>query len=190
MSSQCIRFVRVLALLCSSSCASEELAADVVRVRASPLEAECAQAPADMLGDFLTIFSSTDPLDPALPQAYGSDQCSGFIFEFDNPDTEELRGAWIQAGGESSGSSGVLASNQCAGRRLEAEYWGYKKKEKEWSKLTTSSATASFEPAADPGTGYCRLEGLIEHASTFEKLRIVARVTQGADTYPMYACLW
>jgi hypothetical protein len=114
--------------------------------------------------------------------------CAGFIFEFDNPDEESLRGAWVQASGESTLSSDALGEIRCANRGVEAEYWGFK--DREWARLDASSTSATFEAGELAGTGYCHLEALIEHEGTFEKLRIVARVADGADTYPMYACVW
>ena len=178
----------VLGVLLSSSCTNEGRVMSTVGVRVSALEHTCATAPADVFGDVTSIPSSVEPLDPAQPQSYGSDSCAGFIFEFDNTDAEALRGAWIQASGESSASEDALGESQCPGRVLEADYWGYQARE--WSLLASSSTTASFEPGELAGTGYCRLEAVIEHAGAFEKLRIVARVTKGSDSYPMYACVW
>jgi hypothetical protein len=177
-----------LGLLFAMSCANEERITNTIGVRVSPLELACATAPADVLGDFTAILASTEPLDPSQPQSYGSDECAGFIFEFDNPDLESLRGAWVQASGESVVNPAILGESLCPERTLEVDYWAFK--DREWSKLAASSTTASFEPRELAGIGYCRLEGLIEQESAFEKLRIVARATDGVDTYPMYACLW
>jgi hypothetical protein len=181
-------FRLVLGVSLWSSCASDVHVEPEVAVRASPLELECAAAAADVTSDVFSILSSTDPLDPSRPQAYGSEHCTGFVFEFENPDEEEWRGAWIQASGESSASSDVLGESRCPGRTLEADYWGFQKRE--WTKLASTSGSGVFEPGATATTGHCRLDGLIEHAGTYEKLRIVARVAQGAETYPMYACVW
>lgn len=178
----------VLSVLLSSSCASEERVASAVGVRANPLDLACADTPADVAGDVLSILQSSEPLDPSQPQSYGSDDCAGFVFEFDNPSEEPLLGAWVQASGESLVNPEVLGESTCANRTLEADYWGYK--DREWSKLASSSETASFEPGELPGTGYCRLEALIEEEGTYEKLRIVARVTDGVETFPMYGCVW
>ena len=185
-SARCIQLA--LGLLLSSSCAIEERVSHSVGVRASPLELACATAAADALGDVTSILGSIEPLDPSQPQSYGSDECAGFIFEFDNPDVEPLRGAWIQASGESVVNPEALGESLCPERVLEADYWGYK--DREWSKLASASTSASFEPGEIAGLGYCRLEGLIEEEGAFEKLRIVAHVTDGAETYPMYACVW
>ena len=185
-SARCIPLA--LGLLVSSSCAIEEQVSNSIGLRVSPLELACATAPADVLGDFTSILSSIELVDPSQPQPYGSDECAGFIFEFDNPDVESLRGAWIQASGEAAVNPEVLGESRCPERALEADYWGFK--DREWSQLAAVSTTASFEPGEIDGLGYCRLEGLIEDEGAFEKLRIVARVTDGAETYPMYACLW
>jgi hypothetical protein len=183
MSFDCRRhdwFWLALGAVFMSSCASEVLVSDEVGARASSLELECAAAPAGVTADIVSILSSIEPLDPSQPQAYETERCGGFIFEFDNPDEEALRGAWIQAGAR----SGVLDERECRDRVLDADYWGFK--DRAWSKLATSSSSAGFEP----DTQDCRLEALIEHAGTFEKLRIVARVSDGSETYPMYACVW
>lgn len=177
-----------LGLLWSSSCAIEEPISNSIGVRVNPLELACATAPADVLGDHTSILSSVEPLDPSQPQPYGSNDCAGFIFEFDNPDVESLRGAWIQASGESVVNPEALGESGCPERALEADYWGYK--DREWSQLAAVSTIAGFEPGEVDGLGYCRLEGLIEAEGAFEKLRIVARVTDGVETYPMYACVW
>jgi hypothetical protein len=181
-----VRLVLGVSLL--SGCASEELDTNNVGVWSGALELECASVPGDVSGDVSAILSSVEPLDPSQPQAYGSKHCAGVIFELDNPEAEPLRGAWVQASGESTSSSDVLSESQCPGRALEAEYWGFK--DREWSKLAFASNTAVFEPGPDSQTGYCGLDAVIEYPGTFEKLRIVARVTQGSDTYPMYACVW
>jgi hypothetical protein len=178
----------VLGLLLGSSCASEQLVPSEVEVRASPLELGCAAVPADVFGDVTSVLASIEPLDPSQPQPYGSDACAGFVFEFDNPDEEPLRGAWVQASAWSGAGSTALSESQCSGRTVEADYWGYK--DREWSKLTSASETARYERDESSATGYCRLEALIEHAGAFEKLRISARVSDGVETYPMYACVW
>jgi hypothetical protein len=181
-----LRLVLGVSLL--SGCAREELDASNVGVWTSALELDCAAVPPDVTGDVSSILSSVEPLDPSQAQVYGSEHCAGVVFELDNPEDEPLRGAWIQASGESNSSSDVLSESQCPDRALEAEYWGFK--DREWSKLAFASQTAVFEPGPDSQTGYCGLDAVIEYAGTFEKLRIVARVTQGSDTYPMYACVW
>lgn len=178
---RCVRLA--LGVLLCSSCASDEVATRVVELRASPLEVACATGPADVLGDVTSILAASDPLDPLQAQAYGSESCAGYVFEFDNPDEEPLRGAWIQAGSESA-----LNEAQCSRRSVEADYWGFK--DKEWTRLASAFAVATFEPNGSSDTGACRLEALIENAGTFEKLRISARVTDGSETYPMYACVW
>jgi hypothetical protein len=181
-----LRLVLGVSLL--SGCAGEELDTNNLKVSTGALELECASVAADLIGDVSSILSSVDPLDPSQLQVYGSEHCTGVIFEFDNPEAEPLLGAWIQASGTSTSSSDVLSESQCPARALEAEYWGFK--DREWSKLAFAANTAAFEPGPDSQTGYCGLDALIEYPGTFEKLRIVARVTQGSDTYPMYACVW
>ncbi|HET6339680.1 MAG TPA: hypothetical protein VFG30_41000 [Polyangiales bacterium] len=192
MSFNCNRHARhfrlVLGVSLLSGCAAGELDTSNVGVWSGALELECAAVPANVTGDVISILSSVEPVDPSQPQAYGSEHCAGVIFEFDNPEDEPLRGAWVQASGESMSSSDVFSESRCPERALEAEYWGYK--DREWSLLAFASNTAGFEPGPDSQTGYCGLDALIESPGTFEKLRIVARVTQGSDTYPMYACLW
>jgi hypothetical protein len=183
---RCVQLV--LGVLFWSSCASDAPVTRVVGVRASPLELECATVAADVLGDVTSILASVEPLDPLQPQPYGSGNCSGFVFEFDNPDEEALRGAWIQASAGSGVTENALSESQCADRTVEADYWGYK--DREWVEVASASEPARFEPDEVSGTGYCRLEALIEYAGSFEKLRISARVTDGAETYPMYACVW
>jgi len=152
------------------------------------LEDGCAEAPADVVGDVLAVLSSTDPLDPAEPQAYGSAACGGVVFEFANPDEEPLRGAWVQAGGLSSSAADALGQERCLNRELQADYWGYK--DKEWTKLSAAVASATFESESQLGPAYCSLDALMLQEGTFEKLRIVARVSQESETYPMHACVW
>lgn len=180
-------FLITLGILSSWSCASEEAGREIA-LRSSPLELSCATALPDLATDVTSIPSSIEPFDPSRSQAYGSSECSGFIFEFDNPDGEALHGLWIQASGESSASSDALGESQCPERELEVDSWGYEKRE--WSKLASSSARASFEVGGTAGTGYCRLEALIDQPGAFERYRVVARVTDGSETYPMIACLW
>jgi len=74
-----------------SSCANEAPGRELA-LRVSPLELECATASPDIVIDVTAIPSSIEPFDPSRPQTYGSRECSGFIFEFDNPDREALRG--------------------------------------------------------------------------------------------------
>jgi hypothetical protein len=159
-----------------------------VAARARALDLACGALPADFVGDFLSIPASIEPLDPARPQAYGSDECAAFVFEFDNPEKEQLRGAWVQAGGESRLDEGVLSEDECFGRTLEVDYWGYE--DREWSILASARMSGSFESGEQSGTGYCKLDLLFDHPTALEKLRVVARVAQGSETYPMYACLW
>lgn len=180
------RFCLVLGVLVSQGCATE--LAREVGASSAALELECESAPAHAVGDVVSILSSIEPLDASQPQDYGSNDCAGVVFEFDNPDGEPLRGAWIQASGESSDDTDVLSESRCPERVLEADYWGYKKRK--WSKLASASVSASFERGRTSESGYCRLDALIEHPGTFEKLRIAARVTQRSETYPMYACVW
>jgi hypothetical protein len=182
------QFQLVVAVVVLSGCASEELEPKHVGLWTGPLELECASVPADVTGDVISIMSSVEPLDPSQPQVYDSDPCTGVVFEFDNPEAEPMRGAWIQASGESTASSDVFSESTCPERTLEADYWGYK--DREWSKLAFASRTGVFEAGPDSDTGYCGLDALIDQPGTFEKLRIVARVTQGLETYPMYACVW
>jgi hypothetical protein len=170
-----------------AGCASEHVISDVGGWTGA-LELECGSVSADVSGDVTSILSSIEPLDPSQPQAYGSDRCLGVIFEFDNPDEEPLRGAWIQASGVPNSSSDVLRESLCPDRALEADFWGYK--DREWSKLESLSQSGIFEAGPAFESGYCRLDALIDHPGTFEKLRIVARVTHGSQTYPMYACVW
>lgn len=170
------------------SCGSEALVAPEVGVRKSSLELDCATVPADATGDVISILPSIEPLDPSSPQTYGSERCAGVVFEFDNPDGEALRGAWIQAGGESSSSADVLSESRCPTRVLEADYWG--SEGETWSRLASTASFGSFDLGLPESAGYCRLEGLIERAGAFEKLRVIARVSQGSQTYPMHASVW
>ena len=152
------------------------------------LEDGCADAPADAYGDFLAIMSSTEQLDLAEPQAYGSSGCSGFIFEFDNRDQEPLHGAWVQASGRSQDDADTFSADRCAARELQADYWGYH--DKEWTRLASVESTALFSSGSEPGSASCALDALMLEDGNFEKLRIVAHVTDGAETFPMIACLW
>jgi hypothetical protein len=170
------------------ACGSGGAVIDGVAARRRPLELECGSAPADFEGDFLSIASSTEPLDPARPQAYGSADCAAFVFEFDNPEQEQLRGAWVQAGGESNVDGDALSEGECPSRTLEVDYWGYQ--DREWSILASARLSGSFESGEEVGTGYCKLDALIDYPNTLEKLRVVARVADGSESYPMYACLW
>jgi hypothetical protein len=171
-----------------AACGSGGNVVDGVAARARSLELACSSAPADFAGDFLSIPASTEPLDPARPQVYGSADCAAFVFEFDNPEQEQLRGAWVQAGGESEVDGDVLSEGACPGRTLEVDYWGYQ--DREWSILASARVSGSFESGEQAGAGYCKLDALIDHPNALEKLRVVARVTQESETYPMYACLW
>ena len=146
------------------------------------LEEGCADAPADVAGDVLAVLSSTDPLDPAEPQQYGNDACGGVVFEFDNPDEEPLHGAWVQASGATRDESDALSESRCPERTLQADYWGFK--DRTWTKLMAAEETAVFSGED------CKLDALLLQEGTFEKLRIVARVTQESQTYPMHACVW
>jgi hypothetical protein len=183
---RCIQLA--LGVLFWSSCRSDELVRSEVEVRVSPLQVACATVPADVVGDVTSILASSEPVDPIRPEPYGSEQCAGVIFEFDNPDEESLHGAWIQASAGAGVIAHALSESECADRTVEADYWGYK--DREWSRLGSATEAARFEPEEHSETGYCRLEALIEQAGSFEKLRIAARVTDGTDTYPMYACVW
>ena len=169
-------------------CAAESSEQGVVGQLRQSLEDACAAASADVTGDVFAILSSTDPLDPAQPQGYGNADCAGVIFEFDNPDEEPLRGAWVQAGGVSQDASDALTEDRCRERSLQADYWGYK--DKEWTKLIAAEESATFVAGSELGEAYCDLEALMLHEGTFEKLRVVARVTQQSQTYPMHACVW
>lgn len=180
-------FRLTLVILSSSSCASEEAAREIA-ARGEPLELACADTPPHVSGDSLAILSSIDPFDPSRPQVYGSDACGGFVFEFDNAFGEAFRGAWVHASGQSNASSDMFGESQCPERRLEVDYWGYEKRK--WSKRASSSTSGSFEPGAIAGEGHCRIEAVFDEPSTLEKYRIVARVTDGSETYPMLACLW
>jgi hypothetical protein len=178
----------VLGGLLLPACAEVEVTAADPGLSLRALERTCADAPADVTGDVTAILGSIEPLDPSLAQNYGSALCTGFIFELDNPDAEPLHGAWVQAGGASLSDEDVLSESQCPGRALEAAYWGYANDE--WMELAASSQVGRYDAGERPGTGHCKLEALLDHAETFEKLRIVARVSQEGETYPMYATLW
>jgi hypothetical protein len=175
-------------VLLMPACGSDGKVVDDVAARARSLELECGSAPADFVGDFLSIPASIEPLDPARPQAYGSAGCAAFVFEFDNPEQEPLRGAWVQAGGESKADGDVLSEGECPSRTLEVDYWGYQ--DREWSILASARMSGRFESGEQAGTGYCKLDALIDLPNALEKLRVVARVAQESETYPMYACLW
>lgn len=178
----------VSACFASLGCAAEPEPPALVGELRQALEEGCVQAPADVTGDVFAILGSTDPLDPAQPQSYGSESCSGVVFELDNPDGEPLRGAWVQASGVSRDESDALSEARCPNRSLEAEYWGYK--DNEWLKLTAAEESATFSADAEGGETHCALDALMLHEGTYEKLRIVARVTQEEQTYPMHACVW
>jgi len=172
----------------TSGCAAESSPQVAVGELRQSLEDACAEASADVTGDVFAILASTDPLDPAQPQDYGSAACSGIIFELDNPEEEPLRGAWVQASGLSHDASDALSESRCGDRGLHADYWGYK--DKEWNRLTVAEESAAFVADSELGEAYCHLDALMLHEGSFEKLRIVARVTQQSQTYPMHACVW
>jgi hypothetical protein len=178
----------VLGGLLLPACSEVVVTEDAPGLSVHALERTCADAPADTTGDVMAILGSVEPLDPSLPQTYGSPLCTGFIFELDNAEGEPLHGAWVQAGGASRSDEDVLSESHCSGRALEAEYWGYA--DREWFELAASSRVGRFAAGELPGTGDCKLEALLEHGETFEKLRIVARVSHAGETYPMYATLW
>ena len=191
------RFIRCAFSACSwlavcvaaaPGCAAESSAQVAVGELRQSLEDACAEASADVTGDVFAILSSTEPLDPAQPQGYGNAACGGVIFEFDNPDEEPLRGAWVQASGLSHEASDALSESRCRDRRLQADYWGYK--DKEWTKLTAAEESAAFVADSELGEAYCDVDALMLHDGAFEKLRVVARVTQESQTYPMHACVW
>jgi hypothetical protein len=185
----CARSISVVWLaLLVLACESGGSVVDGVAARVRPLELGCGAAPPDFVGDFLAIPASIEPLDPARPQAYGSAECAAFVFEFDNPEKEQLRGAWVQAGGESKVDGDALSEGECSSRTLEVDYWGFQ--DREWSILASASMSGSFESGAQVTAGYCKLDALIDHPNTLEKLRVVARVARESETYPMYACLW
>jgi hypothetical protein len=173
-----------IAVLFLPACASPPGKTTGLALRTDALELGCAAAPADLTGDVTDVLSSLEAFDASQPQAYGSESCAGFIFELDNPDAEPLSGAWVQGSGQSSASDDVLSQRRCAERVLETDYWGWK--DRKWTRLTSAAGTARFDPA----TNHCDLEALIEYPGTFERLRIVARVAQRGDTYPMHACVW
>lgn len=163
-----------------------------VSVLRSALEETCVEAPADFAGDVLAIFSSVEPLDPSAPQRYGNAACGGVVFEFDNPDEEPLHGAWVQASGapRTARESDPLGEARCGERTLRADYWGYIKKDKTWTRLTAAEASAVFIAESDSGSAYCSLDALLSAEGTYAKLRVVARVAQGSETYPMHALVW
>lgn len=171
----------------TAGCAAEASATEVAALRQA-LEDSCADAPAAVAGDVLAILSSVDPLDPTQPQLYGDAACGGVVFEFDNPELEPLHGAWVQASGLSRDDSDALSESRCPVRALQADYWGFK--EKSWTKLAAADESGDFVADSEQGGAYCDLDALMVQEGTFEKLRIVARVTQDAETYPMLACVW
>jgi hypothetical protein len=172
----------------SQGCAVESVSELNVSALRRALEDACAEATADVTGDVFAILSSIEPLDPALPQVYGSAACGGFVFDFDNPEQEPLHGAWVQASGPSGVDSDALGESRCPGRELEASYWGYK--DRKWLKLAAAEESAVFEAGSELGPASCNLDALMMDQGSFEKLRIVARVTQESKTYPMHACVW
>jgi hypothetical protein len=169
----------------SDGCAAAP--ADVAALRQS-LDDACADAPASVAGDVLAILSSIDPLDAAEPQTYEPGACGGVVFEFDNPEEEPLHGAWVQASGASRAELDALSKSRCSQRVLQADYWGFK--DKEWTKLAAADEAARSITDSAMGADYCQLDALMLHEGTFEKLRVVARVTQDSQTYPMHACVW
>lgn len=172
----------------SGGCGADISALDEVGKLSRALEDGCAEAPADVVGDVLSVLSSTEALDAAEPQEYGSDACGGVVFEFDNPDEEPLHGAWVQASGAPGAEADVLSESRCPERVLQADYWGFK--DRTWMKLAAAEETAVFIEASEPSSANCQLEALMLQEGSFEKLRIVARVTQDSQTYPMHACVW
>jgi hypothetical protein len=172
----------------SAGCAAESPVQSVAAELRQSLEDECAESLPDVTGDVLAILSSTEPLNPAEPQVYGNAGCRGVIFEFDNHEEVPLHGAWVQASGLSQEDSDALGESRCVGRELQAEYWGYK--DKQWTKLAAAEESAVFVADSEVGPAYCDLDALVLHEGAFEKLRIVARVTQESQTYPMHACVW
>jgi hypothetical protein len=179
----------VLVTACvSGGCAAEVSAPGEVAKLSRALEDGCADASADVAGDVLAVLSSIEPLDPAEPQAYGSEACGGVVFELDNPDEEPLHGAWVQASGVSLSESDALGESRCSERVLQADYWGYK--DRMWMKLAAAEENAVFVADEELGGGNCKLDALLLHEGTFEKLRIVARVEQDSQTYPMHAVVW
>jgi len=172
----------------SDGCTAEFSAPAEVGKLSRALEDGCADAPADVAGDVLAVLSSIEPLDPAEPQQYGSEACGGVVFELDNPEQEPLHGAWVQASGASLMESDALSESRCPERALQADYWGYK--DRTWTKLAAAEESAVFEADPEQGGGNCELDALMLQEGTFEKLRIVARVVQGWETYPMHACVW
>lgn len=182
------RPVLTVAACLLGGCAAEPGQPAPIAAIASPLAFSCAEATVDLAGDFLDILSSTEPLDPRQPQAYGSELCSGFVFEFTNPDDEPLHGAYVHAGGASSRDGDELSQAECSNRRLEADFWGFS--DRRWSRLATASAPGRFEPGTLPDTGYCKLEAQLDHSGSYETLRVIAAVTQDGRHYPMLALLW
>jgi hypothetical protein len=191
-----VQSVRAVVLACcalgigfaSGGCSAEVSTQPEVAALSQSLEDACADAPAAVAGDVLAILSSIEALNPAEPQEYGSVACRGVVFEFENPDEEPLHGAWVQASGPSLTDSDALSERRCPERALQADYWGYKNKE--WMKLAAAEESAVFVADAELGAANCELDALMLHEGTFEKLRIVARVTQESQTYPMIACVW
>ena len=192
MSFDCRVFVRWCALLLSvcvsSSCGGDVLVPRDVEVLGNALEHGCAELPADATGDFLAFLSSIEPFDASRPQPYGSERCTGFIFEFDNSEGEALNGAWVVASGQSIVGSDAIGEAECSERALEADLWGFMKKE--WQKLASARSTGSIGPGQSEGTRLCELHAQIDHPGAFQRLRVVARVTHRELTYPMHAILW
>ena len=174
--------------IATGGCSGELATPGEVAKLSRALEDGCADAPADVTGDVLSVLSSIEPLDPAAPQDYGSDACGGVVFEFDNTEEEPLHGAWVQASGTAEAESDVLSESRCPERVLQADYWGFK--DRAWTKLAAAEETAVFAEATETGGANCQLDALMLQEGTFEKLRIVARVTQQSQTYPMHACVW
>ena len=172
----------------SGGCTAETSEQAEVAKLSQALEDACADAPADVAGDVLAVLPSIAPLDPAEPQEYGNVACGGVVFEFDNPDQEPLHGAWVQASGSSGEDSDALSESRCPERALQADYWGYK--DRTWTKLAAAEESGVFESDSELGSESCKLDALLLREGTFEKLRVVARITQDSQTYPMHACVW
>jgi hypothetical protein len=192
MSSKWVEICLFAGCWLGAGCLADAPSGSGVSVVRSALEETCVDAPADFAGDVLAIFSSVEPLDPGAPQRYGNAACGGVVFEFDNPDEEPLHGAWVQASGapRTAGESDPLGEARCAERSLQADYWGYIKKDKTWTKLTAAEASAVFIAESEGGSAYCSLDALLSAEGTYAKLRVVARVAQGSETYPMHALVW